>query len=410
MKKTFIILCAFAALVSCKSLKEEWQPVLTLEYDEPHALIGVDEAYLQENEGLETITTIHDLKAMYNNKPLVISGNVWIKGQVISEDRSGNLYKEIYIQDATGGIDLKLGKSSLYSEYARGQWLFVKCDGLTLGAYSGMPQLGYEADDTTTNEYETSYIDLQSFIDLHVFKGVKDSVPAPQVVTEDDIKAAINDGFTGELWGKLVTVKGLTYGSTKGIKEIFALFYPNPNMPHKSANPENRVFLSTPMNARDLVAGFDYTWGVKTWSCSKNTYIEMLESGLWDKAEVGSGSTHYGAISIVTPRSAGLDGKTLDSFGMDADLTYKEIMIKYAAANYISHYFTVGGTDVQVRTSGYAKFCDEKLSDEILRGSSVSITGIMTIYVSGSSKSAQFTLVDEPSVSVVVESDATTAE
>ena len=403
MKKTVLFLCVFATLVSCKSLKEEWQPVLTCEYDEPYAQIGVDEKYLQENEGLETITTIHDLKAMYNNKPLVISGNVWIKGQVVSEDRTGNLYKEIYIQDATGGIDLKLGKSSLYSEYSRGQWLYVKCDGLTLGAYSGMPQLGYEADDTTTNEYQTSYIDLQAIIDLHVFKGAKAKPVAPQEVTEADIKASLDAGFTGELWGKLVTVKGLTYGSTKGIKEIFALFYPNSNLPHKSENPENRVFLSTPLKTSDLVAGFDYTWGINTWSCSKTTYINFLQSGAWDEAEVGSGATHYGKISEVTPRSAGLDGKTLDSFGMDADLTYKEIMIKYAAANYVSHYFKIGSTDVQVRSSGYAKFCDETLSEDLVNGAPVSITGIMTLYVSSGNKSAQFTLVDEPSVSVVLE-------
>ncbi|MBO4633898.1 MAG: OB-fold nucleic acid binding domain-containing protein [Bacteroidales bacterium] len=398
MKKTVIILCAFATLLSCKSLKEEWDPVFTTNYKEPHAQIGYSESYLQEKEGLETFTTIADLKAMYKNKPLVLSGNVWVKGQVTSEDRSGNIYKEIYIQDETGGIDLKLGKTSLYSEYSRGQWLYVKCDGLTLGAYKGMPQLGFEADDTTTNEYETSYIDLQAYIDQHVFKGLKDKALAPEVVDEAAIAASIAAGFQGALWGKLVTVKNLTYGSTKGIKEIFALFYPNPNLPHKTENPENRVFLSTPLNDSDLIAGFDYTWGVDTWSCSKSTYIEFLTGDKWDKAEVGSGSTHYGTIATATPRNAGLEGKTLDSFGMDADLTFKEIMIKYASANYISHYFKVGSTNVQVRSSGFAKFCDEKIPANILGGAPVDITGIFTIY----DGKAQFTLVDEPSVSVVL--------
>lgn len=398
MKKTVIILCAFAALVSCKSLKEEFQPVFTGEYKEPYAYIGVTEEYLQETQGLENFTTIHDLKALYQNKPLVLEGNTWIKGQITSEDRTGNIYKEIYIQDATGGIDLKLGKSSLYSEYTRGQWLYVKCDGLTLGQYKGMPQLGYEADDTTTNEYETSYIDLQAFIDMHVFKGGKDAPLAPEVVDEAAIQASLTAGFNGDLWGKLVTVKGLTYGSTKGIPEIFALFYPNPNLPHKTENPENRVFLSTPLNESELIAGFDYTWGVKTWACSKNTYLSFLNSGRWDEAEVGSGSQHYGSIAKATPLSAGLEGATLDRFGADADLTYKEIMIKYAGANHISHYFKLGSTNVQVRSSGYAKFCDEEIPANILGGAKVDITGIFTIY----DGKAQFTLIDEPSVSVVL--------
>ena len=77
-------------------------------------------------------------------------------------------------------------------------------------------------------------------------------------------------------------------------------------------------------------------------------------------------------------------------------------MIKNATANYVSHYFKIGSTDVQVRTSGYARFAAEKLDAKILSGSTVDITGILTIYVSGSNKSAQFTLVDEPSVSVKV--------
>ena len=77
-------------------------------------------------------------------------------------------------------------------------------------------------------------------------------------------------------------------------------------------------------------------------------------------------------------------------------------MIKNASANYISHYFKIGSTNVQIRTSGYAKFAAEKLDPRLASGSTADITGILTIYVSGNNKSAQFTLVDEPSVSVKV--------
>lgn len=386
MKRIVITLCAALALISCRSLKEEWQPVFTGEYGDPSASIGVTESYLKEHEGLVSFTTIHDLKALYKGKPLVLDGNIWIKGQIISDDRLGNVYRELYIQDETGGIDLKIGKSSLYSEYKRGQWIYVKCDGLTLGAYSGMPQLGLEADQTSTNEYETTYIDLQAIIDGHVFKGAADKEVKPEVVTEDQIKASLQAGFTGELWGKLVTIKGLKYKN-----EIFALVYPNPNLPHKSGNPENRVFLSD-----------KGTWGVKTWSCSKSAFINYIQSGQWDEAEVGSGNTRYGPIT-GTPYQYLPAGKTLDSFGSDAYMTYKEIMVKYATANYISHYFTLGSTDVQVRTSGFAKFSDTELSAAVLSAQPVDITGILTLYVSGNNSSAQFTLVDDPSVSVVVE-------
>ncbi len=379
MKKTLFALAALAALVSCKSLKNEWDPVFDDGKNKP-----AKEAFYTDvdmtNKGMRRVS-IADLKAMYQGKPTLVSGNVWIKGQVSSSDQSGNIYNEIYLQDDSGAIDLKLGRSSLYNEYQLGQWVYVKCDGLTLGSYNGMPQLGFAADETTTNEYDTSYIQLQALIDEHVFKGEKDTPIKPAVVSEDEIKKALTVGTQDPLWGQLIKVEGLTYG-----KQIFALFYPNPNMAHKSGNPENRVFLSD--------AG---TWGVDTWACTKAGYIGYLNEGVWDKAEVGSGATRYGTI-MGTPNQY-LSEDVAKKFGSDAFLTYKEIMIKYATANYISHYFKLGSTDIQVRTSGYAKFADKVIDEDILAGAPVDITGIITLY----SGAAQFTLVDDPSISVVIE-------
>ena len=381
MKKTLILFAAFAALVSCKSLKEEWDPVFTFGDNEPAYSVPVSREAILEQAGIEEFTTIADLKKLYKNNPVVITGNVWIEGQVTTSDQSGNIYNELYIQDKTGAIDLKVGRSALYNEYKVGQRVYVKCDGLTLGSYSGLPQLGFQADDTTTNEYETSYIQLQSLVDAHVFRGFVETPIAPLTVNEATIAAAVSAGYTSDLWGKLVTVKGLTYGN-----QIFALFYPNPNMAHKSGNPENRVFLSD-----------SGVWGVDTWACTKSKFVEYLNAGVWDTAEVGSGATRYGAI---TGRPADyLTGEVLDKFGMDMYLSYKEIMIKYATANYISHYFTLGGQTVQVRTSGYSKFADSPLDPEILAGQAEDITGILGTY----NGAAQFTLIDDPSISVVLQ-------
>ena len=381
MKKIVILLSvAFVALSSCKTVKEEWDPVFTFGKNQPAQEKLYNESELKDFGFGGTWSSISELKAMYKGGGLEINSNIWIKGQVISSDVSGNVYREIYIQDETGGIDLKLGKSSLYSEYRLGQWLYVNCLGLTLGAYNGMPQLGLEADSTSTNEYETSYIDLQAIIDQHVFKGAYADEVKPLVVSEADLVQALAAGYTGALWGKLVTVPAMKYSN-----QIFALLYPNPNMAHKSGNPENRVFLSD--------AG---TWGIKTWGLTKNRYIACIQEGLFDDAEVGSGNTRYGKIT-GRPIDFLKDGKVLNSFGNDAMLSYKEIMIKYATANYVSHYFRIGGTDVQVRTSGYSKFADTELDSRIVSGlSTCDITGILSIY----NGAAQFTLVDDPSISV----------
>ena len=386
MKKYIIAIAALAAVVSCKSLKEEWDPVFAPANSQGAWQMPVTEAQLKEEQGLEELTSIAELKGMYKNKPLTIAKNIWIKGKVISSDQSGNIYNELYIQDGNSASDgaaisLKLGKSALYNEYPVGTWLYVKCEGLTLGAYNGMIQLGMAADQTASNEYETSYISLQGMIDTHVFRGFQDKAYDPVVLTEDALKKAISAGGSDHIWGKMVTLKGCVYGD-----QIFALFYPNSNMAHKSGNPENRVFLSD--------AG---TWGVNTWACTKAGYVEYLQKGVWDTAQVGSGNTKYGSI-LGTPNQY-LDADTAAKFGQDAFLSYKEIMIKYAAANYISHYFTLGATSVQVRTSGYAKFAASPLDAQILAKSPVTITGIVTLY----NGAAQISLVYDPSISVVLE-------
>ncbi|MBO4340552.1 MAG: hypothetical protein J5835_03895 [Bacteroidales bacterium] len=386
MKKIFIAIIALSALVSCRSLIEEWQPVFGEPGPSKEFVPYTDDNLPPNSPKITSYKTIKELKAMYKGTALSVYGNVWIKGKVISSDITGNIYRELYIQDETGGIDLKLGKSSLYSEYALGQTLYVYCDDLTLGAYNGMPQLGLAADETSSNEYETSYIDLQTIIDQHVFKGSYGDPVVPTVVDEAAVKAALSAKFTGELWGKLVTIQGLKYDN-----QIFALVYPNPNLPHKSGNPENRVFLS------------GSTWGIKTWALSKGEYIRMLDSGAWDQAEVGSGATRYGQGSVCSTVRRVLTGtgqeSRLEAFGFDADLTYKEVMKKYATANYVSHYFKLGTTSIQVRTSGYSKFADEKVPESVLSGArTVDITGILTIY----NDSAQFSLIDEPAKSVKI--------
>ena len=242
----------------------------------------------------------------------------------------------MYLQDATGAIELKIGKSSLYNDYRPGQWVYVKLDGLTLGTYEGMLQIGL---DDPTGEYETAYIDVQRIIDLHVFKGKIDAPVTPLELTESELTAPVN-------MEKLVTLRGLKYAN-----EAFALLYPDPNGDKKSN--ANRVFLS------------DKTWGITTWAMSKNKMQAYLDSGIWDEAKTAD------------------DAKTV------AQLR-KENAIE-ASANYVSQYFKMGNTEIQIRTSGYAKFADLELEEGVLNGTMlIDITGILTNYRGA----PQFTLID----------------
>ncbi|ANQ51629.1 DUF5017 domain-containing protein [Flammeovirga sp. MY04] len=95
-------------------------------------------------EGTATIS-IAELKALHSgrdNDTTSIPDNSIIVGQVISNDEPGNIYKELYLQDETGGILIRLDKAPLYTSYKLGQEVGVICDQLVLGSYGGNVQLG----------------------------------------------------------------------------------------------------------------------------------------------------------------------------------------------------------------------------------------------------------------------------
>ena len=332
MKKIYTVFLAAAALFAgC----EEFQPVFTGKYPDPQ------EQYIYTDADFDEFTSIADVKAMYaanGDKPYVVDKECVIKGQVTTSDQVGNLYKSLYIQDETAGIEIKIGKNGLYNEYKLGQWLYIDCSGLTVGDYNGMINIGYE---DPTREYETGYLEHAYIIDQHVFKGEYADPVEPVVITEADLHKKVN-------LGRLVTIKDLKYDD-----HIFILAYVDPNGNRKDYN-NNGIFIDE--------EGPD-NYGVTTWACSEQKWKEYLLAGNFDSVEA-AGTTV---------------GQLLRTTGIGS-MAYS-----------VSQYFKMGKTDVQVRTSGYARFADTEIPQDVLDGkATVSFTGILTEYKGA----AQFTLID----------------
>lgn len=90
-------------------------------------------------------TTIRQLKAKYTiarDKAVMIKDDLTIAGVIVADDQSGNFYKQLVIQDGTSGILINMGGNNLYTTYPIGRKLYIKCQGLYLGNYSGVLQLG----------------------------------------------------------------------------------------------------------------------------------------------------------------------------------------------------------------------------------------------------------------------------
>lgn len=399
MRKLFVIFLTVAlGATACQSLKEEFQPVFRFGGYEDGA------SYQPVNlDGDPRIITIRQLKSRYKShgKPVEITDDVWVRGQVISSDENGNVYRELYIQDATGALDIKIGKSSTYGDYPVGQILYVSCKGLTLGEYgyksgdyggAGMLQLGMlgdgwqeynEGSSKKEPEYETSYLDIQSIIDSHIYRGrilAADDQERIQPLVNPTIPATFKTEIANELVGKLVRFSSLKYSNAVGGKQVFVLFYPNPNLNHTKYEPWNRVFVSAPTTPQH---GADYTFGVDRWGLTRERLKEMVKSGVWDELEVGSGGDMYGPIATsYTPE---------EYFGYK--VLYKDEILAHPAAQSVSHYFLYGsGQEIQIRSSGYARFADEKVSDYLSNGTLRNVTGILTRYQGG----IQFTLLELP--------------
>ncbi|MEZ5047109.1 MAG: DUF5689 domain-containing protein [Chitinophagaceae bacterium] len=92
--------------------------------------------------------SIWNFKSLYKGSPLLIEDDITIAGVVVADDRSGNLYKQIILQDTSSGIAVLIGRSGLYTDYPIGRKIYIKCKGLYLGEYNGFIQLGAKPDNS----------------------------------------------------------------------------------------------------------------------------------------------------------------------------------------------------------------------------------------------------------------------
>ena len=100
---------------------------------------------------------------------------VYIMGKVTSDDTDGNIYKSLYIQDETSGIEIKLN-NNVGVKFKKGTWVYVRLNGLYLGNYRMMLSLGGRPSESWNKAgehkfYANSNLEIQEIIDQHVFAG-----------------------------------------------------------------------------------------------------------------------------------------------------------------------------------------------------------------------------------------------
>lgn len=159
------------------------------------------------NVNLTANTTIKALKAMRLSVgvPDAITEDIIIKGSVISDDRLGNFYKTMVIQDGTAGIEMKIDNGFLYQSYPVGREIYVRCKGLLLSDYNGVVQLiGSVAQQGTSL---TTFGLTTGQERLNIVRGCNNVPITPRVVTMSQLSSA---GYV-DLISTLITMEDVQF-------------------------------------------------------------------------------------------------------------------------------------------------------------------------------------------------------
>ncbi|MFN4075683.1 MAG: DUF5689 domain-containing protein [Cloacibacterium sp.] len=91
------------------------------------------------------IISVSELKLLYTSGNYTqITDNVYLKAQVTANDKTGNLFKYIYVEDKTGGIRVNIDMTSLYADprFFVGKHVLINLKDLYVGSVKGEVQLG----------------------------------------------------------------------------------------------------------------------------------------------------------------------------------------------------------------------------------------------------------------------------
>lgn len=132
-------------------------------------------------------TTIAALKATHSigDDGSPIAAGTIIKGTVISDDNAGSFFKELIIQDASGGVLIRINRGDLSTIYRQGKQVFVNCDGLNIGDFNGIIQIGYPAAGTNIDRIPDTEVET------HIIEGAFVGEVTPMQIELSDINPAI---------------------------------------------------------------------------------------------------------------------------------------------------------------------------------------------------------------------------
>ena len=197
-------------------------------------------------------------KNLFTNVTIESDKDIYIRGRVISSDTAGNVYKYMVIEDLQTKQALKVSvdAGSLGGIFPLGQIVAIKCNGLVMGRYAEMPQLGvagYRDDDKI--RFEPGRIPY-SLVPSHFIR-----------IGRPDASKVVADTLT---IGELLMKDSTYYGRLVCIKNVM---FTNRNDNGKTLGPRYPLVKLTEKNVDNGTYELNPTFAPSTYSTSKKYNI-----------------------------------------------------------------------------------------------------------------------------------------
>ncbi len=157
--------------------------------------------------------TIADLKTKYadvfskKSAYKLVDEDLQLHVVINGNDQGGNLYKQLSVQDETGGIIVGVNATDLYAFLPVGQKIIISLKGLYVGTYGSMSQIGAE--------YNGGLGRMEANVWKESIRLVGDEVTVPEgdpvsmTAVADTIDFAPTSNYN-EMTGRIVRLSGVT--------------------------------------------------------------------------------------------------------------------------------------------------------------------------------------------------------
>lgn len=293
-------------------------------------------------------TTIKDVKARYTSgAPVAITDNVVIEGVVNCDDKSGNYYQQIAIQDSTGGVLLRLAGNNHYNNYPVGRKIYVKLKGLYLGQYNGTLQFGGGVDSAYISQGGVTLLAV-NLQDQHIIKGPLNQPLEPKLVTVSQLTTTLQDKYISTL----IKLSGYEFSSGDRSKNYAddgfsgnRIIQDCSNLSAnkitlRTSNYSNFATLPVAQGNGDIIAVYSYFGSTKQLTIRDTTDVRFTNPRC--PTATGDGSINLGSTSPFT-----ITFDNIGTAGLPAGVYVKQD----ASSSFLGNEGSVYGTNFNVPTA-----------------------------------------------------------